>query len=74
MTAPLADPMLEAAAQIYAYTYFNVVDCNRDRILKVSRYFMYASPSVALKVVENAARQIDRLRAIGAIPERKDDE
>lgn len=68
MTAPLSDPVLEAAAQIYAYTYFNVVDCNRDRILKVSRYFMRVSPSVALKVVENAARQIDALRAAGVIP------
>lgn len=59
-TQPLADPVLEAAAQI---VYF----CSEQYLPRLRKDAM-EMPSEAKAVLDYFAKQIDHLRAIGAIP------
>ena len=63
MTAPPSDPILEAAAQIDA------ASCrNPHWDLGVCRRYFYQYPERAAAAIQEAARQIDKLRAAGVIP------
>ncbi len=60
---PLKDPILEAAAQILAKWAGGSVG------IKGARNMSTTYPVDACAMIEEAARQIDNLRAIGALPQ-----
>lgn len=60
---PLADPVLEAAAQIYS-----ILD---DDKVSLNRRYIFGSEVHFRNAVNRIAKQIDHLRAIGAIPPAK---
>lgn len=64
MDKPLSDPILEAAAQIWAST-------QTYKIHEFREYF-FSWPSHAKPVITAAARQTDALRAAGLIPEKNE--
>ena len=66
MIEPLADPILEAFAQIMSVCGDEV--CPSDQVLIEARMLAKREPYRANAIIQEAARQIDQLRAAGVIP------
>jgi len=66
MDKPLSDPVLEAAAQIWAST--------QSHTIHEFREYFFNWPSHAKPVIEVSARHVDALRAAGHIPEKTNDQ
>ena len=66
MTEPLADPILEAFAQIMSVCGDEILAPRQ--ILFESRVLAQKEPQKVKAIIQEAARQIDKLRAAGVIP------